>query len=379
MGRMAVKQLTGSDLTLFEWQFRNRSASNQKSINLNANVFIDELYPSLPNTDAGRIGRLGIDLFLYGPGNAGAWNLQRKIIKGETYKNWRLNGEFISNPDDSPERFNALAPGDFAIFDFEGDLVPIEARIVFVAAALPEDAMLHAGISDYGIGSMRAIQMPQLRLIVHASGTPESHPIYELLLDAAIEDAARGGIEGTRKLLSRSNGRRLTKAELERARQRADDIGRMGEEMMNGYFLEERAANRIHNHEWVSNDNAISPFDFWLNPTPRAKVKVEVKSTAGDHNQVLHISLSELIAMSLSPEPYHIYRVYKLDDRQACLRIADDVKRFAEGIIATLANLPTGVAADGVSVRPDALSFGPEIQVHLRDDDPVDDEYAGGQ
>lgn len=58
MSRIAVKTLTGSDLTLFEWHFRNKNAGNQKSINLNANIFIDELYPYLSNTDVGgaRVG-----------------------------------------------------------------------------------------------------------------------------------------------------------------------------------------------------------------------------------------------------------------------------------------------------------------------------------
>lgn len=103
---------------MFEWQFRNKNAGNQKSINLNADVFIDRLYPSLQDTDVGRNGRVPLDLFLYGPGNARAWNLQRKIIKGGSYKNWRLNGEYIANPPDQPNRFDVLVPGDFVIFDF---------------------------------------------------------------------------------------------------------------------------------------------------------------------------------------------------------------------------------------------------------------------
>ena len=53
--RIALKRLTASDLTLFEWQFRNRNAGNQKSINLNADVFIVQLFPSMPEAalDAG--------------------------------------------------------------------------------------------------------------------------------------------------------------------------------------------------------------------------------------------------------------------------------------------------------------------------------------
>lgn len=36
--KIAVKKLTASDLTFFEWHFKNRNAGNQKAINLNRNV-----------------------------------------------------------------------------------------------------------------------------------------------------------------------------------------------------------------------------------------------------------------------------------------------------------------------------------------------------
>lgn len=373
MGKLAIKRLTGSDLTLFEWQFRNRNAGNQKSINLNADVFIDQLYPALPNTDVGRAGRIPMDLFLYGPGNARAWNLQRKIIKGGTYKNWRLDGEYIPNPLETPARFNVLVPGDYAIFDFEGELFPTEARIVFVAAAVAEDANLHAGLTDFGVGSMRAIQLPDLSLIVHASGTPEIHPVYELLLDAAIEDAAQGGIQGTQRLLTRRTGRRLTRTELERARQRASDVGRQGEELMDGYFAIELRGGSIQEVEWISNENAISPFDFWITIDGQ-RSKVEVKATSGDFNQVMHVSIAELLEMRDSPERYDLYRVYGLDERRGRLRIAENVRDFAAQILESLAGLPAGVTSDGVSIRPDSMGFGAEgvIELPSNEDDEND-------
>ena len=48
MSKLALKKLTASDLTLFEWHFRNRNAGNQKAINLNADVFVQQLFPALP-------------------------------------------------------------------------------------------------------------------------------------------------------------------------------------------------------------------------------------------------------------------------------------------------------------------------------------------
>lgn len=365
MAKLAIKRLTGSDLTLFEWQFRNRNAGNQKSINLNADVFIDQLYPSLAETDVGRTGRIPLDLFIYGPGHARAWNLQRKIIKGGTYKNWRLNGEYISNPEEQHNRFDVLVPGDYVIFDFEGDLFPTVARTVFVAQNLPEDANLHAGLVDAGYESMDAVDLPALTLLVHASGTPESHPVYELLLDSAIEDAAQGGIEGTRRLISRTTGRRLTRSELERARQRADDVGREGEELLNGYFERERSSGNIEYYTWVSAENAISPYDFVVQPKGKPSGKVEVKSTRGDFNQTMHLSVAQLLEMRDSTELSEIYRLYELDDGRAKLRIASSGRGFADQVLAQFAGLPAGVTIDGISVRPDVLEFGAEISIEL--------------
>jgi hypothetical protein len=362
MSRIAVKRLTASDLTLFEWHFHNRNAGNQKSINLNANVFISQLYPYLQSTDAGRAGLVHVDLHLYGPGESRDYRVARKIIKGGSYKNWRLNGEYITNPHDSPARFNALVPGDFAIFDFEGELFPTSARVVFVARTVAEDASLHQGLVDAGLGSMAALALARLRLIVHAAGVPESHPVYELLLDSAIEDAAQGGADGIRKLLTRQTGRRMTRQELERARQRADDIGRMGEELIDGFFAGEVEAGRVQEYEWVSNENAIAPFDFRLGSG--VGEKVEVKSTCGGFSQVLHISVGQLVEMQRD-EPYSLYRVYALDEHRAKLRIATGLRQFAETVLHQLSGLPNGVEVDSVSVRPDSLPFGEEVTIDL--------------
>lgn len=365
MGKLAIKKLTASDLTLFEWQFRNANAGNQKSINLNANVFVDRLFNKLPDTDVGKAGRIPLDLFIFGPGMAPALNLQRKIIKGGSYKNWRLNGEFIMNPADMPDRFNVLEPGDYAIFDFEGEFWPTGARMVLVAKNHPDDARLHAGIDDFGINSMEAIEIPNIRMIVHGSGAPEAHPVCELLLDSAIEDAAQGGLEGTQKILGRNTGRRLTRAELARARERADDVGREGEELIDGFFELERSGGRLESFQWISNDNAIAPHDFEMKPRGEDLRRVEVKSTNGPFSQVMHVSIAQLIEMADATVPYDLYRVYALDDRKAKLRVATGLRAVAEGILATLRGLPAGVTVDGVSVKPDSLTFGTETSIEL--------------
>ena len=139
ISKLGLKRLTASDLTFFEWHFRHRNAGNQKAINLNADVFRDQLYPSVDVIARDRQNKLGVDLWIAGPGAAKPVNLQRKIIKGPTYKNWRLDGEFIYNPADEPDRFNILVPGDIALFGFEGELAPNTVTLVLVANTAEQD------------------------------------------------------------------------------------------------------------------------------------------------------------------------------------------------------------------------------------------------
>ena len=149
ISKLALKRLTASDLTFFEWHFRNRNAGNQKAINLNADVFTGELYPRLDIIVRERHNKVGIDLWIAGPGAAEPVNLQRKIIKGTRYKNWRLDGEFIYNPEDTPERFNLLQPGDLALIGFEGDLEPNTVTLVLVSKDAPQDQILFSRLDEF--------------------------------------------------------------------------------------------------------------------------------------------------------------------------------------------------------------------------------------
>lgn len=212
---------------------------------------------------------------------------------------------------------------------------------------------------------MRSIDLSELHLIAVASGTPESHPVWELLLDAAIEDAALGGIDGTKRLAARRTGRKLTRSALERARQRADDVGRMGEELIDGYFTQLVASGVISEFQWVSSENAISPFDFRIGASDAAGVKIEVKSTTGDFNQVLHISVAQLYEMRDSTERYDLYRVYAIDEQQGLLRIKDDMQDFARSVLVSFEDLPDGVSVDGISVKPESIGFAPESKIEL--------------
>ena len=134
--KLALKRLTKSDLTIFEWHFRNRNAGNQKSINLNADVFVSELYPSLHAVALTNGNEMPVSIGIFGPDVKTELSLARKIIKGAAYKNWRLNGEFIFNPAGDPERFNVLRPDDLAVMEFSGEAHPTSLRIFLLASDL---------------------------------------------------------------------------------------------------------------------------------------------------------------------------------------------------------------------------------------------------
>lgn len=363
--RLALKRLTVSDLTLFTWHFRNHRDVRQKAINLNADIFISVIYPALPETDAARSGRIPLDLFIYGPGLHGELNIQRKVVKTHSYKNWRLNGELVDDPD-YPERFNSLSQGDFVVFEFTGDILPMSAKAIFVAQSLPEDSLLHAEF-DRMVGARRMIALDpnELTELIERAGVPDNHPINELILDEALEDVVQGGSQGAERLLRRRSGARLTREQLLQKRARVEDIGRNGEECVNLYLSRQKAEENIVDFEWVSDKNAIAPYDFRIKLEDSSAVLIDVKSTEGAFDRAIHISLSELREMAGAVERYDLYRVYEMGESNAQLRVAQNLRNFAESVLRIFSNLPGGVLADGISVSPAILPFNDAITIKL--------------
>jgi Domain of unknown function (DUF3883) len=364
MSRLALKKLTASDLTLFEWHFRNRNVGNQKAINLNADVFVDQLFPGLPEAAAVFDGRLPVDLFLYGPGAAAELNLQRKIIKGGTYKNWRLDGETIHNPGDTPDRFNSLTEGDVAVMEFNEGQFPSRLRLVLLAHAASPDVPFLAHLDRRLQGrSMVSMGRSDLSSDVSAAGVAPEHPIHELLMEAALEDAAQGGATGARELRTRRSGRKIFRSELLNAKRRAEENGQLGEEFVNHMLQGRLDRGEITGFTWESADNAIAPYDFRVTGA-QGETYVDVKATEGEFSRTIHVSLAELGEMAQRPS-YEIYRVYGMNNSVANVRIASDLRRFASTVLGTFERLEAGVAADGVSVRPEILKFGPPTALRL--------------
>lgn len=373
MRKLALKRLTASDLTFFQWHYKNHSAGNQKSINLNSDIFIDCLYPSLPDLITAQDGRIPLDLFIYGPGIRGEYNLQRKIVKQPSYKNYRLNGEFVFNPDEDPQRFNIIRPSDIVIFEFIGEITPKRAKMILLAQDETNDFTLFR-VFDTLLGSQKMVSLTEFELTkAIADANPSgSHPINELTLIADLEDASKGGDYGIRRLMLRPSGRRVSRSDLYRARENADRIGDLGETFVGIFLSSLQSKDEIREFARESVNNAIAPYDFDLVQADGEPVLVDAKSTEGEFDRIIHISINELRQMASGPSRYDIYRIYEMTQDQAKLKIVRNMKEFAEKILAIMAQLPEGVSSDGIAIRPSVLPFETEEYIiHFADEDAI--------
>jgi len=358
--KLALKRLTASDLTFFEWHFRNRNAGNQKAINLNADVFAKRLYPAIEVVARQSRNKIGVDLWIAGPGTAPPQNYQRKIIKGAAYKNWRLDGEVVYNPAVDPERFNGLRPGDFALLGFDGELAPNTMHLVLVSRSGPEDAVLFARLDELlADRRMAELQSDSLRELCEGLPLPRAHPAWLLLGEEDLAEAALGQAPAIARLLTRPRPRRVTLEDLQIARRNAEEIGQLGESLVDLHLEQRRAAGEIVEYEWTAEINAVSPYDFRLRDD-KTWEKLEVKTTAGDFGREYHLPLSELREAAHGPETYRIARVYGATPTSAKMRVSGNLRPFAHSILRALSGLPNGVTPNGVTIVPDPATFGEE-------------------
>lgn len=135
--KLALKRLTGSDLTTFEYIYHNQKGNTrQKAINLNSEIFIEQLYPRLPLLLGEDGGHLEISTEIHGPGNDETVHIpSNRTITSKTpkQKNWRLAGNLIPNPVDEPFRYNNLQSDDLVLFEFIGEDIPEKVRFLLIS------------------------------------------------------------------------------------------------------------------------------------------------------------------------------------------------------------------------------------------------------
>jgi len=361
--QLAVKKLTASDLTFFEWHFRNRNAGNQKAINLNADVFIDQLFPSLPALAEQSGGRFGLEIFLYGPGiGVGEQNLQRKIVKFGTYKNWRLNGEFIPDPIGEENRYRILSPGDLAIIEFSGEARPESARVVFIAQGIPDDVELLRRL-EVGTQSMIALSRDSLQNVVTECRCSAEHPVRVLLAREELREAAQSGELLLSATAARGPVRTITREELQQARRSAEVIGEEGEALVNGWLERELLAGRIQAFSWFAQSNAAAPYDFSVTVSEGVEEHIDVKTTSGAFIRAFYLSSGELLHSAQSDLAYRIYRVAGIRSDRPHVAISDPINSLSRDLVALLARFPRGIQPDGLVIEPSALTFGEQIMI----------------
>lgn len=365
--KFAIKRLRHSDLTFFTAYFHARAAnSKQKAINLDARIFADLFFPRLSRLNPGRPRQVLFDLTITGPNGAPPMVLARKAILEA--KNWRLNGELVNNPLEMPTRFDMLAPEDIAIMAFDGEDQPAAVSLVLFAAASQRDQPAFDRLAPV-VGDESMVTTDAAQLLSLLAGLATDHPARALLPDAefeaALEDAAVGGVSGTVRLLELVRTRpvtpKISAAALEKARRRAEQIGAAGEALIADLLDEEVNEGKIASHVWASKANAAAPFDFSTLDSAGVSTRIDAKTTTGPFERRFHISGAEMIEAAGGTGRYVIYRLYALtEEGQAKLRRSADIGDFARSVIAQAALLPLGVLVDGFTVNPSALTWLPE-------------------
>lgn len=320
--KLAVKLLKRSDLTFFEPLYRLVNAGNQKSLNLNLSVLIDQFYPALADTR--RKALLPVTLNMWRPDAAGRLRLPRSITKEA--KNWRLNGEFVNNPDVEPSRFNTLAPDDIALLRFDGAAGPHAVSRVLISTEAAADSLLHSRFVPLAGKSMRAIDAESL--LAALKDIDAAHPAHLLVTTdtelADFKDAAAGGPAATARTMSRPN---ISRDDVAAAREMASETGAEGETLAT-HRLAQQQATSLARWRWASEENALSPFDFTAEDLRGRNIHIEVKTTTAKIPRPFHISLSEVTAAA-NLNRYDLYRVSALSDGCGILRRSEKTTPWA--------------------------------------------------
>lgn len=369
--KLVLKKLKPTDLTFFKSYFTQNSQSKQKGFNLDAKVMQGQgLFPALRVLLEPLAKKAThVDLVLFGPGLAPPHSLARKVKIDA--KNLRLNGELIHDPDDEPHRYEVLSEGDFAVMEFEGDALPTSVKVVLIGADSAEDQGLHSifrRLLPDPEDSMIALEETVLQATIDEAAPHTHHPIRNWLDPVLLEEVGRGdavAIEKVNELLPRQG---ITPENFRAIKEMATKTGELGEELLKQYFDSE-SLHGVASHEWVSQVNAVSPYDFLLNMHSGETRHADAKSTTGTFSTRLFLSTAEIRHALASGTPYDIYRLYKVKDGSATLRVARDVRPHLDTLKGLLDSFPKGVNVDSLSFDPAFFSFElAEIQIKLSTD-----------
>ncbi|MFZ1754774.1 MAG: DUF3883 domain-containing protein [Caldilineaceae bacterium] len=366
--RIAIKQLTASDLSFFEGHLK---LSKQKAINLNRDVFVDDFFPGL----TGSSESIHLTLTIIGPGGSLPYPISRKILRTKGAKNWRLNGEIVRNPEDAPDRFEKLESGDLAVLSFEGKDRPNGLILILISQA--EDGNLHSLLTSnaqlLGRQSMASVSLSDIDTWRMATQNEylEFHPFEVLTQPDTIEDALFGERDDLVVLPRRTPGRLipLTTEQLQKQLLVAHETGLNGEELFHSWLLLDHKDQQI---DWISATYARSPYDFKIqNPNwaqSESEVYVDVKTTKGDWDREFHVSLSELRFAAASTS-YWVARIYGYEGSEPRMKLLSGLSEIAQRTLAHAGKFPDDVVAESFRINANLLQVDLEADLPpLRDD-----------
>lgn len=355
--RTAIKRLTQSDLSFFKVHLK---LSKQKAINLNSNVFIESYFPGLSNS----FDNIHLQLSIIGPGNRQQHNLSRKILRSQGSKNWRLNGEFIYNPEEDPIRYDSLIPDDYAILIFEGAERPTAITMILVGKN--EDRDLHLLINEEvniaGKNTMVDVSSQEILKVLERISFPEENTNILDYVNSFNNDTVEDVLYGNNQFKSDQQITRrfasLTHEQLQRQMQTAQETGRYGEEIFRAWLIQRGQTEE--NFKWISNDSARSSYDyeitmpFWMPSLEKAYI--DVKTTKSHFDQPFHMSLSE-IKFASRHENYRIARIFDLNNISTQVYILSGIAEIAKKILDNFSSLPGTVAVDSISLVPSQFNI----------------------
>jgi hypothetical protein len=372
---IAIKLLQASEIPLFDpiWQ-RNKDwfrrgqipkLLKQKAINLNAREFLDSLYPGVREAAQAGLTRIPLSLTIYGPNGADAHEIARKAVRSRGSKNWRLNGETIHEPEGQPGRYSHLAEDDLALLRFDGEPQPTAVVMTLLSAAAGEGEIIRALMPFMDSTGMVLIAPKQLAAALEAVGVSREHPVWRLADDADAEAAVERAMEGDASALEEVRRRRrragagVSLEQWLRARAAAEATGRVGEEMVAEWLVQE-----CDECEWVADAEPLSPFDMFAagGPLGPGLTYLDVKTTKGPFGARFYLSMGETAFAAESDRPYRVIRVFDAGGEAPQARISEPINEWARNLLETGDSaFPEGVRADGFVVDPEAdgLTWGP--------------------
>lgn len=155
---------------------------------------------------------------------------------------------------------------------------------------------------------------------------------------------------------------KMTREEFEQSLEEAKKTGELGEKLVNSYLTKCKDCGSLLDFRWESKIHPNASYDFWLSELSGIGSYVDAKSTRGEFNTELHISLSELYKMRVV-ERYFIYRVYELTDISAKLRVSENMSELATQILKYSDGFPAGIVPDGILLKPAVIKFSEEMSL----------------